>query len=75
MIKFTERKRVGNLIEFHLTNNDAVLMTEKEFQSMNADELEHDYVFDGIEQTYHAVYTEKEFTDDPIELLGFEVVK
>ena len=59
---------------WHLDNGDQILMTEREFQSLNAGELDEDYTFDGVDNDYRGVFSIAETTDDIPDILGFEKI-
>lgn len=74
MFKVIKARTIGNLFEWELDNGDTVLLTFRERADLWEGDLEDDYVFDGIEHNYHAVYSEVEYTDDTPEVLGFTQV-
>lgn len=56
----------------HLDNGDEIYLTEREFQDVNAGELDEYYVFYGLNSNYTGVFGDTETTDDVPDLLGFE---
>lgn len=67
MIKIVDIEKCGNITDFNLENKDTVMMTSRELMNMNAEELDNDYVFEGMDYFYHGIY------DSNKELIGFKI--
>jgi len=74
MIKVVDYSFHGGLRVWYLDNGDEVYLTEREFQDVNAGDIDEYYVFDGLSSNYTGVFSDTETTDDVPDLLGFEKV-
>ena len=66
-----QNRKFDHVVEHHiftLENGDRVLVHERE--------LESDILHEGIteDKQYRSVFSEQEYSDDPIEIIGFEEV-
>lgn len=74
MIKIVEKEFVAgkDLVLFKLENSDSVVMTIPEYNRLPEHGDELGIIHNGLVHQYTVVLSEKEYTDDDYELLGFE---
>jgi len=61
-----------DIVEFQLANNDTVYMTCQHHDAiLHHDSKELDFI-EGIQSNYSIELKDRETTDDPIEIIGFE---
>lgn len=77
MNKINEIKRLGDVVTFNLDNGDKVFMTVPQFDRFVTSEynaIDTSIIFEGIKHQYTVILSEPEYSDETVEIIGFEIL-